>query len=226
MLRSLLIPDAVPDRLPRGSSPGRVRVLAAGIVLVGVVGVVGVVGAALAGCTTTATADPTPAPTSSRSPDPTPTPSPTPSPTSTPLPVRPTAMDEVSVDGAIAAVTYFMELYPYAYNTGDVTELKELSHPECIFCKSVTDETEQLHARGEHQEGSATRVRSARGTEVNPGYWYSVDASVEQDGWQILDTGGNVIGGEPTVMKTYAMTFAVVYQGGRWLVRGAEFTVE
>ncbi|MGV8977629.1 MAG: DUF6318 family protein [Cellulomonas sp.] len=220
MLSRPFVPAAVPDRSPGGSSAGRSRVRVAVFVLVGVVA------AALAGCTTTATAKPTPAPTSSHSPAPSATPSPTPSPTSTPLPARPAAMDAVNVDGAIAAATYFMELYPYAYNTGDSTELKELSHPECIFCKSVTDETEQMHARGEHQEGSATRVVSARGTEVNPGYWYAVDASVEQDGWRLLDAGGNVIGGEPTVTKIYAMTFAIVHQDGRWFVRGAEFTVE
>jgi hypothetical protein len=134
-------------------------------------------------------------------------------------------MDAVTVDGAIAAVTYFMELYPYAYNTGDVTQLKELSHPECIFCKSVTDHAEQMHARGEHQEGTETRVLSSHGTEVNPGYWYSVDARVQQGGWQVLDAGGRVVESDPAT-KTYAMNFAVIHQDGRWIVRESENTRE
>ena len=210
MPRRALVPDAVSSR------PARVAVAAA--LALGLLG-----GCSFGGTGRTAVST-SAAPTVAASP--TPIPAATPSPTTTPKPERPAAMDTVNLDGAIATATYFMQLYPYAYNTGDATQLKELSHPECIFCKSVTDESEQLHARGEHQEGSATRVRSTRGTEVHPGYWYSVNASVEQDGWQILDAAGNVIGGEPTVMKTYAMTFAVVYQGGGWLVRGAEFTVE
>jgi hypothetical protein len=154
-----------------------------------------------------------------------PTLSPTPSPTSTPKPERPAAMDAVSVEGAIAAVTYFMVLYPYASNTGDISPLKELSHPDCIFCKSVTDHAEQMHALGQRQIGTETRVLSARGSEVNPGYWFSVDARVEQEGWQIIDAGGSVVDGDPT-LKTYAMNFAVIHQDGSWLVRGAEYTVE
>ena len=219
MPRSLFVPDAVLNRLPRRPLPGELLLRATGVVLVGVLA------AALASCTTTATADPTPALTSTEAPASTPPPSPTPSATSTPLPIRPTAMDAVTVDGAIAAVTYFMELYPYAFNTGDVTQLKELSDPECIFCKSVTDHAEQMHARGEYQEGTTTRVLSSQGTEVNPGYWFSVDAHVEQGGWQVLDAGGNVIESDPTT-KMYAMNFAVIHQDGRWTVRESENTRE
>jgi Family of unknown function (DUF6318) len=147
----------------------------------------------------------------------------TPSPTTTPKPERPAAMDAATVDGAVAAVTYFMELYPYAYNTGDVTQLKELSHPECIFCKSVTDHAQQMHMRGEHQEGTTTRVLSSHGTEVNPGYWFSVDARVQQGGWQVLDAGGRVVESD-LATKTYAMNFAVIHQDGHWIVRESDNT--
>ncbi|CAN5182769.1 hypothetical protein BH11ACT1_BH11ACT1_30890 [soil metagenome] len=130
-------------------------------------------------------------------------------------------MDAVTVEGAIAAVTYFLDLVPYALSSGDVAQLKDLSHPECIFCKSVTDDAEHMRAIGEHQEGTAMRVLSARGSEVNPGYWFSVDAQVEQGSWQILDATGSIVQSEPTP-KTLAMNFAVVRQDGRWMVRESQ----
>ena len=134
-------------------------------------------------------------------------------------------MDAVTVDGAIAAVTYFLDMVPYALSTGDVTRLKEFSHPECIFCKSITDDAEQMHANGEHQEGTAMHVLSASGSEVNPGYWFSVDARVEQGGWRILDASGNIIESDPAT-KTFAMNFAVIRQDGRWIVRESQNTRE
>jgi hypothetical protein len=209
MPRSLFVPDAASSR--------QVGAALAGALAVGLLG-----GCSFGGPDGSAT--PTsarPTPTAS----PTPTPAAMPSPTATPKPERPAAMDAATVDGAIAAVAYFMELYPYAYNTGDVTQIKELSHPECIFCKSVTDHAEQMHMRGEHQEGTTTRVLSSHGTEVNPGYWFSVDARVQQGGWQVLDAGGRVVESDPAT-KTYAMNFAVIHQDGCWIVRESDNTRE
>jgi hypothetical protein len=219
MPRSLFVPDAVLDRRPRCPSPDKLLLRAAGVVMVGMLA------SALASCTTTATVDRAPAPTSTQTPIPTSTPSPTPPLTSTPLPTRPVAMDAVTADGAIAAVTYFLDMVPYALSSGDVTQLKELSHPECIFCRSITDDAAQMHTNGQHQEGTAMRVLSARGSEVNPGYWFSVDARVEQGSWQILDAGGNIIQSEPAA-KTFAMNFAVIHQDGRWIVRESQNTRE
>ena len=222
MLRSSLVPDAV-SHPPRTGLPGRSRLGATGLILAGALAAV------LSGCTTPATADPTGAPTAappaSLLATPTPTLRPTPSAASSPLPTRPAAMDAVTVDGAIAAVTYFLELVPYSLRTGDVSQLKALSHAECIFCKSISDDAEKMHGLGEHQVGTAMRVLSARGSEVNPGYWFSVDAHVEQQGWQVLDAAGNVVQGDPAI-KTFAMNFAMIHQDGRWIVRGSENTRE
>ena len=77
-----------------------------------------------------------------------------------PGPDRPAAMDEVSTDGAIAAATYFLQLYPYAYNTGDLTEWKALSHPECMFCASVVDNVTAMHEQGHRSEGARSPFSS------------------------------------------------------------------
>ena len=220
MFRRSLVPAAVPC-VPRSRLPGCSRLGMAGVILAGTLAV------GLSGCTTSATADPTAALTGAppATLSPTPTPSPTPSATSSPLPTRPAAMDTVTVDGAIAAVTYFLELVPYSLATGDVSQLNALSHPECIFCKSISDDAEKMHGLGEHQVGTAMRVLSARGAEITRGYWFSVDARVEQQGWQVLDAAGKVKQGDPAI-KRYAMNFAVIHQDGRWIVRASENTRE
>ncbi|HEX7804612.1 MAG TPA: DUF6318 family protein, partial [Cellulomonas sp.] len=82
----------------------------------------------------------------------------TPSPTSTPKPGRPAAMDTVNLEGAIATATYFLDLYPYVANSGDLEDWKTLSHPECIFCRGVTTEVERMFSVGHHQDGTDTTV--------------------------------------------------------------------
>lgn len=62
-------------------------------------------------------------------------------------------MERDDVEGAKAAAQYFLSLYPYAYNTGDLTEWRAMSHPECIFCASVIENVEALHAQGGYQTG-------------------------------------------------------------------------
>lgn len=52
-------------------------------------------------------------------------------------PERPAAMEQETVDGAIAAAKYFMELMPYALGTGDTTEWDSMSLDGCEFCESI-----------------------------------------------------------------------------------------
>jgi len=88
-----------------------------------------------------------------------PTTSPSSTPTASPTPdvsvkpVRAAAMDQVSAAGAEAVAVYFLNLYPYVYASNDLTEWKALSHPECVFCKSVIDNVEKQVAAGTRTEG-------------------------------------------------------------------------
>ncbi|HLS64813.1 MAG TPA: DUF6318 family protein [Ruania sp.] len=52
-------------------------------------------------------------------------------------PERPVAMEEETVEGAIAAAKYFMELMPYVLGTGDTTEWDSMSLHGCEFCESI-----------------------------------------------------------------------------------------
>jgi hypothetical protein len=63
-------------------------------------------------------------------------------------PVPPEAMRRDDVAGAEAAAQYFLELYPYAFATGDFEDWKAMSDPACEFCSGVAKDADELHAGG------------------------------------------------------------------------------
>ncbi len=65
------------------------------------------------------------------------TPTASPAPDASVKPVRPAAMDQVSAAGAEAVAVYFLQLFPYVFASGEVTEWEALSHPECVYCANV-----------------------------------------------------------------------------------------
>ena len=127
-------------------------------------------------------------------------------------------MDQVSAAGAEALAVYFLNLYPYVYATNDLTEWKVLSHPECVFCKSVIDNVEKQIAKGERSTGGTLEFTSTTANEVNPGVWYSAELRGKQNPWAVHDANGKLID-EQTVAKNHTFIFALVLQDGAWLVR-------
>ena len=78
-------------------------------------------------------------------------------------PERPAEMNEETVDGAIAAATYFMELYPYIYATGDLAEWDELSDDGCEFCDNSRELALDLTEGGGYATGGEVEIFSADG---------------------------------------------------------------
>ncbi|WP_066582599.1 DUF6318 family protein [Cellulomonas timonensis] len=151
----------------------------------------------------------------------TPSPTPTPSPTRSAQPERPAAMADATIDGAIAAATYFMSLYPYVYNTGDLTEWNALSHPECIFCASVVDGVEEMHNRGNHSVGAEMAVANAVAVELNPGHSFSVQATLSQGPTTEIDATGIVVS-QTAATQTSDARLVMFWEGDEWLVRAFE----
>ncbi|WP_255499749.1 DUF6318 family protein [Actinotalea sp. JY-7885] len=170
----------------------------------------------LAGCTRDSV-EPTPAPTVSSSP--TATPSPTPTPTTPPeaiAPERPAAMDEISVAGAEAAATYFMQLYPYAYATGDLTEWRNLSDPECVFCNSVVLNVEEQVAAGHSSTGSRMDVHEVFAWEISVGRYGATVNATEGPSME-LDASGELVSQRLTP-ETNELTYALAHDGTAWRV--------
>jgi hypothetical protein len=130
-------------------------------------------------------------------------------------------MDEVSVAGAVATATYFLQLFPYALNTGDLTAWDALSHPECIFCAGLSGEVRRQTGLLEHQEGLEVSITSATGIEVTPGSWFDVDLRLTQGPWMVVDTAGNVVE-QSTATSVEKIHMNVVRDAGHWLIRGAQ----
>jgi hypothetical protein len=132
-------------------------------------------------------------------------------------------MDDVSVDGAVAAATYFLSLFPYVHESGDLTQWKAMSHPECIFCASVATGVEEMHAKGNHQEGGLITIESASGRELDPGISYAIDIDAAQGPATEFDVQGLVADEVRGERLTIAMI--VHRDGDRWLIRASEAAV-
>lgn len=190
--------------------PGMVR----GRVVIGAA----VVAVLIAGCTSEAA----PAPTDSPSVTATHAPSRTPSVSAAATaPQRPEAMATPSADGAAAAATYFLQLYPYARATGDLAEWQALAADECTFCTSVEAEVTSLIEQGQTVSGGAITVSSADGTEVIANESYSaqllfMEAPTETwSGTTLVSTGD---GGR------YEALAVLRWNGQAWEVRAVDLS--
>lgn len=127
-------------------------------------------------------------------------------------------MERGDLDGAEAAAQYFLQLYPYAYNTGDLTEWEAMSHPECAFCASVIDRVTALHAEGGYETGGEMVVEEVTASEPVPGNdFFGVDLVVDQrpgtkhtpDGQTVEEFGGLHV----------AVMVALRFDGENWAIR-------
>jgi hypothetical protein len=133
-------------------------------------------------------------------------------------------MDEVSVDGAIATATYFLQLFPYVANTGDLTDWDALSHPECRFCAGVRSEVDGMVALGQYQEGTEMSILSATASEVTPGIWFLVEITYTEGPWRVLDTAGRIIDAAAGATSMHG-SFAVIREEDHWLIRAGQAVV-
>lgn len=124
------------------------------------------------------------------------------------------------VEGAEAAARYFLSLYPYAYNTGDLEEWIALSDPECVFCASVVDRVTELHENGGYETGGELTFESVSGEEPIPGNaYFGVDMVVVQgEGAKYVGDGQ-----EPEAFGNLRAraNLALARQASGWTVREA-----
>lgn len=174
------------------------------------------VGLLATGCTRAAPTEPTPeAPSAvTRTPSSTATPSPTVD-VSVP-PARPEAMATPSADGAAAAASYFISLYPYVYLTGDTSEWTQMSAQSCEFCTRTLDGARRVHDAGNSVSGGAIEILAAQGTEIDAGRWYSARlTAVEAPSTESDPAGAPVTASDG---GRYTFEVALTHESGRWLV--------
>ena len=172
------------------------------------------VGLALAGCSMTAR----PTPTASAGPTgaPSATPSPSVRPTR-PAPTRPAAMATMDGNGAAAAAVYFIELYGYVLQTGDLTEWNAMSFPDCQFCQSTAKYVQSVYSAGGSFTGGDITAEVVTVHELD-GFigGYPVDLRTTQAATSRLDAAGAQAGSLD--QQTNIARFATVFYKGSWTI--------
>ena len=108
---------------------------------------------------------------------------------SIPKPERPAGMDDLSPEGLRLAGEYVLALYLYVYATGDLSDWRAMSIPECGFCNSVIAKVTDLHSSGGWSDPWQQEVvaESYGVSEEDPNVWavafhYSHSESLDHDG--------------------------------------------
>ncbi|WP_456788675.1 DUF6318 family protein [Cellulomonas sp. P5_C5] len=148
------------------------------------------------------------------------TPTPTPTPTAVAKPERPEAMDEPTTEGAIAAATYFLSLYDYAFSSGDSRPLLAMSAESCEYCTYVDDQIQSMVASGYASVREPAEVTHSDSTEIRADEWFRVALRAEQgplitvapDGTRTQTSDGGVAD----------FVFAIAWTGDGWRVEGVD----
>ncbi|UZN03491.1 DUF6318 family protein [Cellulomonas sp. S1-8] len=140
------------------------------------------------------TGEPGPAPTAAEvtaavTADPSPAPSPPPRPET---PERPEAMSEPTPEGAIAAATYFLQVYDHAFSTGDESYFVALSGGDCLFCSEAIAEVAAMRGDGSRAVREPIDILHSSATEVRADEWFNVELRVRQGRIDVVSSTGEV----------------------------------
>ena len=137
-----------------------------------------------------------------------------------PAPEKPEQMNDQTREGAAMTAWYFLELYRYAYMTGNTAELAAMSDDRCQFCKSVIDRAANLHQNGGWADKWDQEITNYTFYEKIEGYDYNeLDVTANQ-GKVVSHPGG---GKDPTISDpkdNQVLDFAIRYNGTRWMIGG------
>ncbi|MGV8968134.1 MAG: DUF6318 family protein [Cellulomonas sp.] len=154
----------------------------------------------------------------------TPPPGPTPSPAPISPPARPAAMDRNDTEGALAAMTYFIALYSYAYASGDLSEWQAMSDPECVFCAGLTTDVQGAVADGSTVVGGELTIISSEASAAPAANIFRVDLTVSQTAYEAVDKSGTITSSGPGT-KSASITAALEHDL-TWIVRAATTEVK
>ena len=138
-----------------------------------------------------------------------------------PAPAKPPQMNEESAEGAAASVGYFLNLYRYAFMTGNTTELAKMSEDRCVFCKSVIDDAVKLHKSGGWANKWEQDVTNIRYYEKLDGHNYNlVHVFINYGQMTWCYPGKNPETADP--IEGQELKFGVRYVSGRWMIGEGE----
>ena len=139
-----------------------------------------------------------------------------------PAPAKPPQLNEESAEGAAASVGYFLNLYRYAFMTGNTTELAKISEDRCKFCQSAINRATSLHTTGGWIDKWEQNVANVTYYEKLEGRDYNRVAVVVDYGAMTSHPGDGGSAKTSAPDKGRSLNFGVRYVNGGWLVGGVE----
>ena len=139
-----------------------------------------------------------------------------------PAPAKPPQLNEESAEGAAASVSYFLDLYRYAFMTGNTTELAKMSEDSCKFCQSAISRATSLHATGGWIDKWEQNVTNTTYYEKLEGRDYNRVTVVVDYGAMTSHPGDGRAAKTSTPDEGRNLNFGVRYVNGRWFVGGVE----
>ena len=137
-------------------------------------------------------------------------------------PERPENMDEDSPEGAVATGSYFVQLYPYVYATGDLEQWRAMTRQDCLFCGSVITNVTSLHDSGGWVDPWVHTITETGYSDPGPGSEYSrVDIVFSQEAVYTYDGTGAPPEIEDPKPRTQ-LILAMRYEDGHWIIRGGQ----
>ena len=139
-----------------------------------------------------------------------------------PAPAKPPQLNEESAEGAAASVGYFLDLYRYAFMTGNTTELETISEERCEFCQSTINDANQIHNRGGWADKWQQEIVDITYYDRLEGYDYNRVKVVVNYGimTSYYGDGKNSTTSDP--VEGQEMNFGVHYINGTWKVGAVE----
>jgi len=122
------------------------------------------------------------------------TPSPTPTATALAEPTKPPEMERNDEVGAIAAAEYFMELYNYVIQTGDLGPWDAAADRNCGFCSNVSSDLRPVYAEGGKYLGGLVTITSTRLVGFDETLRvHAVEVTYEESESRVLDSDEEVV---------------------------------
>ncbi|WP_373693167.1 DUF6318 family protein [Actinomyces oris] len=138
-----------------------------------------------------------------------------------PAPAKPPQMNEETAEGAAASVGYFLDLYRYAFMTGNTTELAKMSEDRCVFCQSVIDRANDLHKDGGWSNKWEQDITNIKYYDKLEGYNYNlVHVYINYGQMTWCHPGKTPETADP--IEGQELKFGVRYVNGRWMIGEGE----
>lgn len=139
-------------------------------------------------------------------------------------PTRPAEMSVDDVDGAAAAVWYFLRAYEYMMNTGDTRHFEGVSLSTCIWCARAVEIVDEVYDEGGWFEGvefvfDTRDSRVSLPSDSQDYYVVRLDVTISEH--EVVGRDGTRDVGPETLLS--GLMAGVRYTGNSFVVVGANY---